>query len=680
MRRARMDRLKKLKPLTLALILVLSFAVEALMSNYVYFAYVSGTEVTDYRSESMPESVDIAAENDYFTVENLGFEVSSVTFAARSYGDETAVNVDIFAKTDPEQDSFSLVSSQETVATESGKKSTLYFGMTGECDSLYIAFSGFDVPFSVSDLTVNEKYSFNFNLFRFIVVFALIAGVYFCRKTGAFKALKSMSAKDAAFFAVSLTLIASLAVSLLNFSDSGAMTEYPLENDVRYYNPYVQQFDALRKGQLHLDVEPSQELLELENPYDYESREGVDYMWDRAFYDGKYYSYFGLTPIITVFYPVYLLTGALPSLTLVTSIFSAMTAVFFALAVMEWAKLRKARSSPAFEAFCAVSAFLASQTLLMQRGNSQFYYVAGITAMAFVSAFMFWMLKAIGSPNLSKRAAFYALAGVSFGFAFHARVNTALPFAIISAVFVVMLLIKRVKEKKLGVFAAEAVSLGLPVLIAVALSLYYNYLRFGSFFEFGTTYQLTVADTSLYELNAAGIAPSIFHYFLQQFNFSTEFPYIAFERVYLGNYNGYVYVDSGLGIFAFAFTLLLLLSPAVFKSKGIDVKRKILLASAIASLFVTAFADFCLGGVIFRYTADISLLAAFLSAVIALEAAEHSWDKHGEGAAKMLKYGVAVLGAVTLCTAAASTLIRHTNMLGYSPSLYAALKEFFVFR
>lgn len=674
-----MEKLKKLKPLTLALILIFAVAAEIFMSNYNYFAFAKGAEVKNHRPEGMAENIEIFKENDFFIVENLGFEATSLTFDVRSQSEATAFRTDIYYRQTAQQDSYSYLCGAEAYADVDGERVTLFFSSSGACDSLYVAFSEYGEPLSVSEITVNGDYEFSFGFSRFSVLFALLALVYIFCKTEYFAYLKKMSYKDAAFWAVALSLIATMMVSLLNFSESGALTPYPLEGGARYYNPYFQQFDALQKGQLHLDVEPSKALMELENPYDPLAREGVDYMWDRAFFNGKYYSYFGMTPIITVIYPVFLLLGALPSLTFVMSVFSAMASVFFALAVMEWSKLRKARSSPAFVSLCAVFAFLASQTLLMQRGNAQFYYVAGLTAMAFVSAFMFWMLKAIGSEKAGKRLAFYALAGISFGFAFHARVNTVLPFAVISAVFVIMLMIKRIKEKKTAVFALEALALGAPVMVAVLISFYLNYARFGNPLDFGTDYQLTVADTSLYRLNVAGIIPSIYHYFIQSFDYMHEFPFVDFNYVNLGNYGGYVYVDSGLGIFAYPFTLMLLLSPLAFRSKRLSRENKILLLAAIASLFVTAFADFCLGGVIFRYTADISLLAAFLSAVVALEACECLWDKHGQGAAKMLKYGIASLGAATVFVTAASMLICHTNTLDYSPSIFAAIKDFFVF-
>ena len=82
---------------------------------------------------------------------------------------------------------------------------------------------------------------------------------------------------------------------------------YPFET-LYNKNAYEQQFDAFLKHRLSIDIEPAKELLALSNPYDRASRTGIRFLWDRALYDGKYYSYFGITPIITVYYPYYFIT------------------------------------------------------------------------------------------------------------------------------------------------------------------------------------------------------------------------------------------------------------------------------------------------------------------------------------------------------------------------------------
>ena len=90
---------------------------------------------------------------------------------------------------------------------------------------------------------------------------------------------------------------------------------YPFAGLLENQNGYEQQFDAFLKGQLHLDFAPDARILALENPYDPTARAetGAWYPWDRALFEGKYYSYFGIAPLLTVYFPYYALTGALPA-------------------------------------------------------------------------------------------------------------------------------------------------------------------------------------------------------------------------------------------------------------------------------------------------------------------------------------------------------------------------------
>lgn len=149
-----------------------------------------------------------------------------------------------------------------------------------------------------------------------------------------------MTEEQAKSLALAVCVAACAVFSCLSVAGAdGSSVAYPLEGYIENYNPYVQQFDAFQKGQLHIDVEPEPELLELANPYDPAQRQGIYYLWDRALYNGKYYSYFGVTPILTVYYPFYLAMHSLPSETTVKMIYSLMTALFLPLAVFELAKL-----------------------------------------------------------------------------------------------------------------------------------------------------------------------------------------------------------------------------------------------------------------------------------------------------------------------------------------------------
>ena len=68
---------------------------------------------------------------------------------------------------------------------------------------------------------------------------------------------------------------------------------------------------ALAKGKITLDLDVSDKLLALENPYDVSVRDhklivNEDFYLDYSFYNGKYYSYFGIVPCLFMHLPYYL--------------------------------------------------------------------------------------------------------------------------------------------------------------------------------------------------------------------------------------------------------------------------------------------------------------------------------------------------------------------------------------
>ena len=60
-------------------------------------------------------------------------------------------------------------------------------------------------------------------------------------------------------------------------------------------------------GQLYLEVEPPQWLVDMDNPYDKGARDelqkqtGESYLFDVAYYEGHYYVYFGVLPVLLRF-------------------------------------------------------------------------------------------------------------------------------------------------------------------------------------------------------------------------------------------------------------------------------------------------------------------------------------------------------------------------------------------
>lgn len=469
---------------------------------------------------------------------------------------------------------------------------------------------------------------------------------------------------------------------------------YPFDKHMGAYNPYEQQFDAFMKGQLHIDLAPDKALAELENPYDPYQREGIYYLWDRAYYDGKYFSYFGVAPILTVYYPYYFINGALPADDTVSTIFAVMTALFFSMAALKlWAML--GRKTPAWLVWLlTVGALTSTQIFLVMRGATRFYYIATVSGMAFLSAFAWLFLCGISGTFCLEaregreekpwmRPLIFALAGVAYGLCFLSRFNMAL-----TAAFVIlpMLWFCIVKENKGGKYeyrkikkiAVELVALALPVAVAIAVQLAMNYARFDSLFEFGTTYQLTVSDVSKNKLRLGDLGYAIFHYFLQPLTFTEDFPLASLFYTALDSYGHFVYVDTGMGLFAIPFSWLLFASVFVFADKRKSVALKAALGSLLFGMIFVAWLDFCLGGVIFRYTCDITLLSALASLGVAFTISDGA--QSGEGSLALKRGSAVILSLVAIATIYVSITLafsKNVNLTDYPEGVYRAFRALF---
>ncbi|MRS05197.1 hypothetical protein EG832_18585, partial [bacterium] len=101
--------------------------------------------------------------------------------------------------------------------------------------------------------------------------------------TGTAKSLPNSFVTTNAFFWCSLGVILVFFCSLWYLS-SGRWIHFNY-----YSNYYDLQAEGFLTGQTSLLVEPSNELLVLEDPYDWRARVGIETIWDASLYQGKYY-------------------------------------------------------------------------------------------------------------------------------------------------------------------------------------------------------------------------------------------------------------------------------------------------------------------------------------------------------------------------------------------------------
>lgn len=674
-------RIKSILPV--AVICLVAVLIELLFSNFVWISYVWGRdEVKDFVPSGFTQEIINEADNS-FAVDGIDFPINSVSYTVKtadSEAEDTLLTAAYYIADEASTASAALVRRERIAASPDGYRVTSYVNSYGKGKYVDVTFEEVKSELIVTDFTLNPSYKFGFNALRFAFVFALLMLVYVFTRTNAGESFaKKFTHTQAEMIAVAVCVIPAVAVWIMGASgEDGNCIFYPLEYGAENYSPYIQQFDAFMKDQLHLDVKPSAELLALSNPYSPDERQGVDFLYDRAFFDGKYYSYFGIAPILTVYYPLYLLTGVLPADSTVTGIFSVITAIFLPLAVIEWARLKK-YGSPLLAMICGMGAYFASGAMIIQRGRAPFYYIASLAGTAFVAVFLFLVINAVQFKKTAPRVIFLALSGGAYALAFMSRINSVLPVTFGIIAFILIYLVKSIKEKSLPRFFKDMTALGLPVAAALGFTLWYNNARFGSPLQFGTAYQLTVADTSYYEFYGGGIFHTLFHYFIQPLEITDMFPFVQFEYFRFAGYGRSLYIDSNFGILALPFMLSLLLSPVIFRSKSAPRENRIMLSVLLISLGVTAYADMCMGGVIFRYTADLLPAAAFLSAAILLEVYRIAKEKYGDGIGNTVCKGAGILAGLTAVVVSAVAVGINGNFVPYAPEFHLALRDFFVF-
>lgn len=244
---------------------------------------------------------------------------------------------------------------------------------------------------------------------------------------------------------------------------------YPFET-LYNKNAYEQQFDAFLKHRLSIDIEPAKELLALSNPYDRASRTGIRFLWDRALYDGKYYSYFGITPIITVYYPYYFITGKVPSAATVCFIMFTVAVTAVALTYLKAVGIfcEKPNKALVFFGFAAVES---GSLLFMLLTSADMYYTAVISGVCFLSLFMMFSLAAYEKKKTAAKCADFFFAGISLVLTVMSRPNMALMSVVMVPLYLNVLCRKDIKTK---VKLLSVLSFALPVFAGAAFQMWYN--------------------------------------------------------------------------------------------------------------------------------------------------------------------------------------------------------------
>lgn len=329
-----------------------------------------------------------------------------------------------------------------------------------------------------------------------------------------------------------------------------------------YYNLLVQGFQS---GQLNMKMDTPPEFAKLVDPY------SPVHNWDQgywsnklvtSYYKGKFYLYFGVTPVLALFWPYAALTGHYLSDRYAVAIFFAFGFLF--ISGILCAVRRRYFPETSFGAFAPAIFILGLILCLVQSGS--IHDVAKVSGFTFVMLALAGIWAALHRP--ARRIGCLLLASLAYGLAVGAR-QSLLFGAIILLVPVLQVWFEAPGTvSRRQVVASIFSAIGPIVLIGIGL-MAYNDLRFDSPFEFGRRYQLTedYESTTAQQLSIHYLWFNLRYYFLEPISVNAHFPFL--QNVHLpAPPSGYSeYPEYGSILFNYPFITLIFAVPFVWRKR-----------------------------------------------------------------------------------------------------------------
>ena len=379
-----------------------------------------------------------------------------------------------------------------------------------------------------------------------------------------------------------------------------------------HHAQYAELAESMSRGHLYLDTDPQPpaELAAMDNPYDKQARDeqDVDFRWDTAYFDGKYYVYFGVVPVVMFYLPWYLLTGqALPNYVVICLglifVIAVMAALIWKLA---W-RIFKGRLPVIYVWLAFVQLAVGGAAAIVVR-QASFYTIPILFGLGFGGAGVLCWLRAAKAGT--KRPRMWIFLG-------------ALSLALIAGCRPQLLVIGfpalfALKDRFLGESGKERwkdmAAAAIPVMAVAAALMWYNMARFGSPWDFGSAYNLTTNDMTRRGIRLDRIGLILFTYFFQPVYLESQFPFISPAQVST-IYQGTTIMEPIFGglLFLMPCTLCLFtLGSKKIRRSGLFPLLSVLTGMAV----LVAVADGQLAGLLARYYMDFAallLVAAFIT-------------------------------------------------------------------
>lgn len=252
-------------------------------------------------------------------------------------------------------------------------------------------------------------------------------------------------------------------------------------------------------------------------------RNGAPILLDASLHDGRYYLYFGVTPVLVLLVPWRLLTG----LQLPEGLAAALlgSAGFLLAVALLWQIRRRCFPESGLLPWLAVVLAAGLSTALPAALRHGAFYELAVCA-AFAFAMLLFLSAWLALTRKKTRALWFMLASLSYGLLVGSRPNLAFSGLLLPLLVFAVWFTSRRAERGVPQLWRGLLCAGLPAALCLAGLAAYNAARFGSPFDFGYRYQVGS--------NATGVKfslPFLWHnlqlYYFTLPEFSLYFPFFS---------------------------------------------------------------------------------------------------------------------------------------------------------
>lgn len=612
---------------------LVAFLLEIFLFNYQFFIPMNH-EISSMQIEA-GEGIQAGGQGYMFVKKEDGSEYDWHVLTIKNINDrvdniyiwlvtEDTTNEISFMATD-DSNSISYELGTRTYVAEVEASHYIRLNLTGNAGDITLKIrgtAGTTIPYNV--ITFNTRKPFVMSALRLLVVFLTLLVIICVYKNA------DMPYLSQAWYRYIL-IAAVICIQIIFFCKTAALNPDFTDPTWSWHTQYQDLAKSLLKGQLYVYDDAPECLKEMENPYDRYLRDsvvkanGTTYRWDTAFYNGKYYVYFGVIPAIIYYIPYYVIThNDLPNYMAV--IYSAIIFILAAHGLIS-AFIRKYFKNATMLAYILVTTAVINGCgciLLVKRPD--LYAVPIMAGVAFTVLGLYLWMEASDCPDTKRGRLCVAAGSLSMALVAGCRPQLVLA-SFCSLIIFGRYFVDKLKNKDKSVWKTVA-AFAAPYVIIAAFLMWYNYARFGSVTDFGANYNLTTNDMTGRGFDAGRTGIAVFSYLFQTPHISAVFPFLNIAKYYtsyLGN-DIWEYVYGGLitsNMFMWSIFFIRRAAKKCDKNQAVLIKLTVWL---IISALIIVIADAQMAGILQRYFTDAGIFLVIASAVIWFIFVDSDWQ------------------------------------------------------